>query len=264
MSGTKGVVAKRILCIEPNNVFFQANNLSAQEITPTVEAKDNFNLSAMSVNSNQRVQLSPQQQQQEAATVGGLENILDRTMASLEQLNIRINRLETAMDFRQQQRPGPSNQLNMSMQNINDPTVSNIIPNMGATQGTTDFNLANFRPQAAKTFLQQKVMLSNNMQPARKLEVLQLASLSDNLGDLSAENQSILSRQLAITAGTLLAGASYGLHMSNCIDAASLGIPAPPPPQVRYASKSRHYRHSNQQRGRGRPSRGGRRPPTSN
>ena len=157
-----------------------------------------------------------------------MENILDRTMVTLERLSIRMDRLEAAIELRQQQRPGHNNQLNMSTQNVNDPAALNIIPNMGATQGAADFTLANFRPQAAKAFLQQIAMISNKMQPAQKLEVLQLASLSDNMGDLSTENQAILSRQLATTCGTLLAGPSYGLHMSNCFDAANLGIPIPP------------------------------------
>ena len=213
----------------------------------------------MSASNNQHTQLSPQQEQ--TATVNTLEGILNRTMASLEQLDIRIGRMETAMEARKH-RP-TRNQLNISVQNLADATIPNVIPNMGATRGTTDFHLAEFKPQAAKTFLQQKVMLSNSMPPARKLEILQLASLTDNLNDLSSENQSILARQLAVTSGTLLAGAPFGLHMSNCIDAASLGIPAPPPPQVRYGYRSRGSR-PNHPRGRGRPSRGGRRPPTNN
>ena len=117
MSGSPGVVAKRVLFIEPNNQFFRANSLLTQETAPSVEASSsNSNLSSiMSVNNNttQRQHLSPQQQQQQEAVT--VENILDRTMATLDRLSLPMDRLESVMEFRQQQRPGHNNQLNMSM-----------------------------------------------------------------------------------------------------------------------------------------------------
>ena len=65
-----------------------------------------------------------------------------------------------------------------------------------------------------------------------------LAALGRDRAALNDENRTVVTRQLAITSGTLLSGPGYCIHMANCIDAASIGVPPPPPPAVRYGGGS--------------------------
>ena len=57
--------------------------------------------------------------------------------------------------------------------------------------------------------------------------------------NVSAEVQAILSRDLVGHVGRAIGGQQYGQHMLNQLDAAAMGIPAPPSPAPRSSFSKR-------------------------
>ena len=97
------------------------------------------------------------------------------------------------------------------------------------------FNIQGFNPDEAIRFIEGKTLLSNTIPPQRKQELLNMCNLARQRAALNLESQNYIVRELATTSSALLAGRAYSQHMANLIDATSLGLPAPPAPQIRYA-----------------------------
>ena len=133
--------------------------------------------------------------------------------------------------------------------------LGNNFPQVRPDDFNPAFNIAGFNADEAIRFIQSKCLLSNTIPPQRKQELLTLCNIARQRAALDNEAHTSILRELAVVSSGLLAGRAYSLHMANTIDAASLGLPAPPAPQVRYAQPRGGYRTATRPHGRG-----GRRP----
>ena len=148
--------------------------------------------------------------------------------------------LELQQQRLQDQRNAARNQLNLS-------GLSNRDFNNQPT-----FNIAGFNPDEAIRLIQGKCLLSNTIPPNWKQELLAMCSIARQRAHLDNEAQNSILRELATTSSGLLAGRAFSQHMTNVIDATSLGLPIPPAPQIRYPKQPRgSYRAPTRPSGRG-------------